>query len=191
MTALEITIILGTTREGRQTPRISDWIRRKIDRRDDMTSRVVDLRDHPLPFYDRATLPVSGDYGPEGTNFAQVIAPADAFIIITPEYNHGVPAVLKNALDHIYAEWNRKPLAVIGYGGLYGGIRAVEALRQYAVELQMVSIRNCVTFPTVAKTFPVHATEPTDPISDQVAEQILDDISWWATLLRTARTAPT
>jgi NAD(P)H-dependent FMN reductase len=130
MTALEITIILGTTREGRQTPRISDWIRRKIDRRDDMTSRVVDLRDHPLPFYDRATLPVSGDYGPEGTNFAQVIAPADAFIIITPEYNHGVPAVLKNALDHIYAEWNRKPLAVIGYGGLYGGIRAVEALRR-------------------------------------------------------------
>ena len=147
MTALEITIILGTTREGRQTPRISDWIRRKIERRDDMTSRVVDLRDHPLPFYDRATLPVSGDYGPEGTNFAQVIAPADAFIIITPEYNHGVPAVLKNALDHIYAEWNRKPLAVIGYGGLYGGIRAVEALRQYAVELQ-----------------------------------ILNDISWWATL---------
>ena len=94
-------------------------------------------------------------------------------------------------MDHIYAEWNRKPLAVIGYGGLYGGIRAVEALRQYAVELQMVSIRNCVTFPTVARTFPVHATEPTDPISDQVAEQILNDISWWATLLRTARTAPT
>lgn len=189
MTTLDIAVILGTTREGRQTVRISDWIRRKIDRRDDMAARLVDLRDHPLPFYDLAALPVSGKYGPAGTAFAHIIGPADAFVIVTPEYNHGVPAVLKNALDYLYAEWNRKPLAVIGYGGLYGGVRAVEALRQYAVELQMVSVRHCVTFPIVARSFPVGATEPTDPIAGQVAEQVLDDLAWWARVLRTARAA--
>ena len=188
MTLLDVAVILGTTRQGRQTVRIADWIRRKIDRRDDMTSRAIDLRDHPLPFYDREALPVSGEYGPDQTAFAELIRPADAFVIVTPEYNHGIPAVLKNALDHLYAEWNHKPLAVIGYGGLYGGIRAVESLRQCAVELQMVSVRNCVTFPIIARSFPVGASEPTDPIAGQVAEQILDDLAWWARLLQAART---
>ncbi|MEP6560269.1 MAG: NAD(P)H-dependent oxidoreductase [Nakamurella sp.] len=187
MTALDVAVILGTTRQGRQTVRISDWIRRKIDQRDDMAARVIDLRDHPLPFYDQSALPVSGNYGPAGAAFARIIGPADACVIVTPESNHGVPAVLKNALDHLYEEWNRKPLAVIGYGGLYGGVRAVEALRQYAVELQMVSVRNCVTFPIVARSFPVGAIEPTDPIAEQVADQVLNDLGWWAHVLRTAR----
>jgi NAD(P)H-dependent FMN reductase len=133
VTPLDVAVIMGTVRQERQTDRIAHWVCSSITRRPDMNARLIDLRAYPLPFFDEPAPPLSGHCAPAAADFARTLAPADAFVFVTPEYNHGVPAVLKNALDHLYGEWNRKPMAVVGYGGLYGGVRAVEALRQRVV----------------------------------------------------------
>ncbi len=187
MIALDVAVIMGTIRRERQTDRIAHWVCRTVDRRPDMAARLIDLRAFPLPFFDEPMPPAREGHGPVAAEFARTIAAADAFVFVTPEYNHGVPAVLKNALDHLYVEWNRKPMAVVGYGGLDGGVRAVETLRQTAVELQMVAVRTCLTFPIVQRSFPVDAEEPNDALPDRVAVALLDELSWWALLLRSAR----
>lgn len=191
MTPLDVAVIMGTVRQERQTDRIAQWVCSCITRRPDMSARLIDLRAYPLPFFDEPAPPLSGHCAPAAADFARTLAPADAFVFVTPEYNHGVPAVLKNALDHLYVEWNRKPMAVVGYGGLYGGVRAAEALRQYAVELQMVPVRHCVTFPIVHRSFPAGAEQPSDTITAQVVDSMLDDLLWWGSLLRSARQSAT
>jgi NAD(P)H-dependent FMN reductase len=103
-----------------------------------------------MPFFEEETSPSMNPDGiknPVARAFAAKVAKADGFLIVTPEYNHAPPAVLKNALDYAYKEWNRKPVAFISYGGSAGGARAVEQLRQICIELQMVSVRSSVVIP--------------------------------------------
>lgn len=144
---MKVNVILGSTREGRFSEKVIPWLTTHLDKADDLEHEVIDLRDYDMPFYEEAGSPAyveNGEYPKEIVRkFAAKIAEADAFIIIAPEYNHGYTAVLKNALDSVYGEWNNKPVAFVSYGSVGGG-RVVEQLRQVAVELQMASVRNAV-----------------------------------------------
>ncbi len=186
-----IGIIIGSTREGRFAERPAKWIHEIAKQRTDLAFELIDLRDHPLPFFNE---PISPIYAPAKNEAARgwvdKLGTMDGLVIVTPEYNHGPSAVLKNALDHAYKEFNRKPIGFVGYGGV-GAARAVEQLRLVATELQMAPVRNAVHIGMVeflgiwqqGKTFEDY------PHLAQAATALLDDIAWWAKALKTAREA--
>ncbi len=144
---LHLKIIIGSTREGRFSEKIVPWLESELQKNESFTYEVLDLRDYDMPFYDQPVSPATvenGEYAHEVVrNWADKIREADAYLVIAPEYNHGYTAVLKNALDSVYAEWNNKPIGFVSYGGV-NGARAVEQLRQVAIELQMAPIRSAL-----------------------------------------------
>ncbi|TAK04601.1 NADPH-dependent oxidoreductase [Patescibacteria group bacterium] len=154
-----VQIILASTRDGRIGDKVTAWVAEKAKARTDFTSELVDLRDWPLPHFNDPKLPGTGEYSFDYTKkWSEHVQKADGFIIVTCEYNHGYPGVLKNALDHLYKEWNGKPVAFVSYGGVAGGTRAVEQLHQVVNELRMVSVHDEVNIPFVAKAFDAGGT---------------------------------
>jgi NAD(P)H-dependent FMN reductase len=189
MSKPHIGIVISTTREGRFGDKPAAWIHGLAAGRSDLEVELIDLRDYPLPFFNE---PASPAYMPPkdetARRWAQKVAELDGFIFVTAEYNHGVPAVLKNALDYAYQEFNRKPAAFVGYGGV-GGARAVEQLRLISVELQMAPTRSGVHIGGAdfigmlmqGKTF------ADMPHLDPTAIALLDELAWWAHALKAAR----
>jgi NAD(P)H-dependent FMN reductase len=185
-----IITILGSTRQGRVGGGVAAWFGAIADARDDMTHELVDLRDVDLPFFD-ASMPPAMGFEPEDPTaraWAKTISAGDGYVFVTPEYNHGYPAVLKNAIDHIYRPWHRKPAAFVGYGGPGAGVRAVEQLRQVVVEVEMVPLRHQVS---IARAYMALDDEgrPRDPWHADDAVRLLDDLVWWARSLKEARQA--
>lgn len=184
----KIGIIVGSTREGRFADRPAKWIADVAGRRGDIEVELIDLRDYPMPFFDE---PASSAWVPSKNEVAlrwqAKIASLDGYIITAAEYNRGPTAVLKNALDYAYNEWNNKPVAFVGYGGL-GGARAVEQLRLNAVELQMAPIRTAVHI-----QLPVYLAVVKEGKSLSEFEEILnpgamlDQLVWWTNALKAAR----
>lgn len=189
MTPPKIGIIIASTREGRFGEKPAAWIHSIAAKRGDLQFEVIDLRDHPLPFFNEAASPA---WAPPQNEHAKVwaarLAGLDGFIIVTPEYNHGPSAVLKNALDHAYAEFVRKPVAFVGYGGV-GAARAIEQLRLVSAELQMVSVRNAVHLGMVEFLGIWQQGKSFDdfPHLAQSASGLLDELAWWAKTLKSAR----
>ncbi|WP_280248012.1 NADPH-dependent FMN reductase [Nocardia abscessus] len=184
---LRTAVIIGSTRDGRFGPVAADWIAGHIAQREDMTADLIDLVETPLP----AVFPAFGQ-APSDDATAQLgavsprLAHADAFVIVTPEYNHSFPASLKNALDWHNEQWHAKPVGFVSYGGLAGGLRAVEHLRVVLAELHAVTIRNTVSFHNYGEVFGVDG-KPSDPRCDVAAKALLDQLSWWGQSLREAR----
>ncbi|WP_457028634.1 NADPH-dependent FMN reductase [Kitasatospora sp. P5_F3] len=148
---LKIGIILGSTRPNRNGEQVAKWVLDIASRRDDAEFELIDLRAHPLPLLDEPLPPSFGQYQHEHTRqWAAKIASFDGFVIVTPEYNHGIPGVLKNALDFLYTEWNNKAVGFVSYGGV-GGVRAVEHLRAVAAELQMADVRQQVALSMITE----------------------------------------
>ncbi|MFE6283607.1 NADPH-dependent FMN reductase [Streptomyces sp. NPDC057877] len=183
MTTLDITLIIGSNRHGRFGPVVADWLLEHIRHRDDLGVRVVDLADTDLPTSLART--------PEAVDALAGVTPklsaADAFVVLTPEYNHSFPAALKNLIDWHYTEWRAKPVALVSYGGVSGGLRAVEHLRQVFAELHAVTVRDTVSFHNAGASFddrgrPKDATGP-----DAAAKTMLDQLVWWGTALKEAR----
>src|SRR5437764_1824495 len=142
---IRIGIILGSTRPNRSGEQVAMWVYDMASRRSDAEFELIDLRDHPLPHLDEPLPPSMGQYQNEHTRrWAATIASFDGFVMVTPEYNHSTSAVLKNALDFLYAEWNNKAAGFVSYG-LAGGARAAEHLRLACAELQMADVRQQVT----------------------------------------------
>jgi NAD(P)H-dependent FMN reductase len=181
-----IQIILSSTREGRFGETVAKWFHSVAESRQDLTTELLDLRDWSMPFFDQPMSPAGGNYADEAKPWAAKIAQGDGYVIVTPEYNHGYPAVLKNAMDHLYREWNNKPVAFVSYGGGAGGARSVEQLRLVAVELQMAPIRETVVIPMARAAFNEQG-EPINPALNERANAVLDQIKWWAEALKTAR----
>lgn len=187
----KVKIILGSTREGRFSDKPGHWLVAQAAERSDAEFEVLDLRDYEMPFFDEAETPSykTKPYAdPAVVRWTAKIAEADAFIIIAPEYNHGYPGILKNALDYVYQEWNNKPVAFVTYGSAMGA-RSVEQLRLVSVELQMAPIRNAIHIPydvtvAVAKGAPVE--EALAPYADRVGG-LVDQLVWWSDALRTKR----
>jgi NAD(P)H-dependent FMN reductase len=186
-----IGIVLGSTREGRFGDRPANWIHEIAKQRTDLAFELIDLRDHPLPFFNEPMSPAWAPVKNEAAlRWADKLATLDGLIVVTPEYNHGPSAVLKNAFDYAYKEFIRKPIGFVGYGGV-GAARAVEQLRLTAIELQMAPVRHAVHIGMVeflgiwqqGKTFEDF------PHLSQAANGLLDDIAWWAKALKTAKEA--
>ena len=146
---IKIHIIIGSTRQNRFSEKIAPYIFGQLKKEEGVEAELVDLRDWPLPFFDEPMSPnmAKGNYvNPLGRKWADKIKEADGYIIVTPEYNHGYPAVLKNALDWVFYEWAHKPVGFVSYGSV-SGARSVEQLRQVVIELQMHPIRNAIHLP--------------------------------------------
>ena len=180
MTSTRIAIIIGSVRTGRFGDRVGAWVHKRLTDAD--VSIEPDL-------IDLAGLSFPSDMSPHGdvTDFAERITGADAVIVVTPEYNHGYPGPLKVAIDALRQEWQAKPIAFVSYGGMSGGLRAVEALRPVFAELHAVTIRE-----TVSLHNPWGPAD--DPESDfpgkgaeDALERLLQVLLWWAEATRTAR----
>ncbi len=187
-----IAVIVGSTRQGRFGDKPARWIADRLAERSDITVEVLDLRDFPLPFFDdalaparRAGIPASD---PVTAAWSEAIDRADAFVIVAAEYNHGYTAVLKNALDHLYREWNRKPVAFVGYGNA-GAARSIEQLRAVAIELEMAPIKRAVAVPMEAlmKYFMEQSDDLDFSAGNDAADTMIEELLWWATALASAR----
>ncbi len=187
---MKIAIILGSTRKNRQGERVALWVYDFARKQNNFEVELLDLNDWPLPFYDEPVSPtkINGNYTSEvARKWSAKIKEFDGYIIVTPEYSHGYPAVLKNALDYLYTEWNNKPVAFVSYsGGPGAGIRAVEQLRQVAIELQMAPIRESLNIPFVWKAF-----DENNQLKDEglliKAGNLIKQLRWWTTALKNAR----
>lgn len=186
-----IGVIIGSTRPGRFGDKPAAWIAEHAKATGEFDVELIDLRDYKLPFFDEEMSPA---WAPSKDETAQEwqkkIASLDGFIITAAEYNHGPTGVLKNALDYAYNEWNNKPVAFVGYGGV-GGARAVEQLRLISVELQMAPIRSAVhiVWADYARIAAGEVTFADLPHLEQAAADMLEQFRWWVDALKTARDA--
>lgn len=148
---LNIKAIVGSVREGRMSLPIANWVMERIGERSNFTAELLDLAEWNLPMFAEPNPPGTGKYtGAKQREWAAAIGPADGFILVSPEYNHGTSAVLKNALDTVAAEWAKKPVAFVAHGGMGGG-RSVEQLRQVTAALAMAPLSNAVHLQGAAK----------------------------------------
>jgi NAD(P)H-dependent FMN reductase len=189
-----IALIVGSTRPTRFADKPAQWMLAQAKARDDMDVELVDLRDHPLPFFDEmASNMWMPSRNAEALRWQNRIAGFDGYIFVVAEYNRSITGVLKNALDQAYKEWIHKPMAAIGYGSM-GGARAVEHLRLIAIELQMVPVRNAVHI-GASDFFKVHPMGGNAEIAEieagllPSAKATLDDLVWWSKATMAARAA--
>ncbi len=189
--SLNIKVILASVRDNRFGDKPANWIMEQVKKEEGVVVELLDLRDYELPIFAEGISPayVQGEYKtPEVNRWAGKIAEADAFIIVTPEYNHGYPSSLKNNIDYLYKEWNNKPVCFVAYGST-GGARVTQQLREVAIELQMAPIRNSVHIMA-----PWFLTETDGSLKAGVldvyvkpAENMLAQLTWWANALKKAR----
>jgi NAD(P)H-dependent FMN reductase len=187
----KIAIIISTTRATRFGDKPAKWIHGIAAARGDMEVELVDLRDYPMPFFDEVA---SNLWAPSKNEVAQrwqkKVAGFDGYIFVTAEYNRGVPAVLKNALDYAYPEWNRKAAAYVGYGSV-GAARSIEHLRLISVELQMAPTRTGVHIQGADFMAVWQQGKDIKELTylEQNAKTMLDELLWWANALKAARSA--
>lgn len=195
---LNLKIVIGSTRPGRSADRVIPWITTVGREHGAFLVDVLDLRDWQLPLFGE-TRETLGDprnpvfSAPVVKQWNEKIAEGDAYLFITPEYNHSVPAALKNAIDSVFATFafRGKPAACVSYSaGIGGGIRAVEHLAHVEIEAEMVPLRNNVIIPFVGNAFGPDG-QPKDPATSAAAKILLDDLAWWATTLQHARSRGT
>jgi NAD(P)H-dependent FMN reductase len=183
MADLKIAVILGSTREGRNGAAVADWVLQKGAERTGADYELVDLRDYPLPFFEA---PASPAYvpptDPAVQRWAAKVAEFDGYVFVTPEYNHSFSAVLKNALDSIYTEFNNKAAAFASYGA-FQGARAVEQLRLVASELQLAHVRQQLGF-NLFTDFENMRTFAPGPQHDASAEILFTQLEAWAGALK-------
>ncbi|PKV94115.1 NAD(P)H-dependent FMN reductase [Amycolatopsis echigonensis] len=181
---IRIGIVLGSTRPGRKGDQVARWVHETATRRTDAEFELVDLRDHPLPHLDEPPM-APGGYRFEHTRaWAAVLASFDGFVLVTPEYNHSAPGVLKNAMDTVYFEWNDKAAGFVSYGGV-GGARAVEQLRLVCGALQMADVAPQVTLP-LATEFEGEVFKPGE-YNAAALDMLLDHVVRWSTALASVR----
>jgi len=186
----QLAIILGSTRAGRFGPVVANWFATQAEKRGDMRIDLIDLAETPIPAVQQAHPVPTGEYHSADVRaFASRIGAADAFVVVTPEYNHSYPAALKLAIDSVHPEWYAKPVGFISYGGFAGGLRAVEHLRAVFAELHAVTIRETVSFYLAHAQFDENG-EPRDAEGvNGAAKVLLDQLAWWAHTLREGRAA--
>jgi NAD(P)H-dependent FMN reductase len=187
-----ISVIIGSTREQRFSEKPAKWILQHLKKREEVEARLLDLRDFPLPFFDQPATPAMPGRAPYQNEAVQrwtaAIAQSDGFVFVTPEYNYGTSAVLKNAIDWVYPEWNRKAAGFVSYGSAMG-VRAVQQLRETLVELQAASIRSSVHIP-VATLWAHYTGGDVDAGLAELeapAGAMIQDLLWWTTALKVAR----
>ena len=192
--SLRLQIIVGSTRPNRFADKPLAWLVDRLSGRDDFELDVLDLRDHQLPYFDSPMSPIrtQRDYPNEAVAaLGRRIDSADGFIALTSEYNHGYPASLKNAMDYVFPEFNKKPMTFVGYGNV-GGARAIEQLRLVCVEFEMAPLRHAVHILGGVMVAAMTAEEFTPALFDSLDERLVmmtDELVWWSNALKVAREA--
>lgn len=185
---MRIFVIIGSTRQNRFGDKPAKWIFEELKKHKDVEAELIDLRDWPLPFYDESVSPSTsgGVYENKlAAKWADKIGEADGFIFTVAEYNHGYTAVLKNALDYVYKQWNHKPVSFVSYGGISGGTRAVQQLRQVVLELQMIPLRAAVHIPFSWTMMGEKGNLKTEEIRGKDA--MLEQLIFWTKALKKVR----
>jgi NAD(P)H-dependent FMN reductase len=182
-TAFHIVILVASTREQRFGDVVARWFVNRARRHEHLELDVVDLAEAALP----AVFPRGADASVAA--FSERLARADGFVVITPEYNHSFPAPLKQAIDLTGPEWKAKPVAFVSYGGLSGGLRAVEQLRQVFAELHTVTVRDTVSIHGARAAFDATGQPKAAEAANAGVDKLLQSLTWWARSLRNARAA--
>jgi NAD(P)H-dependent FMN reductase len=183
---LKIAIVTGSVRPGRQNLRVAQWVKEQADKRADAHYEIVDIAEFNLPVWAESAPPMRQQYESQTTeNWSATIDDFDAFVFVTAEYNHSVPGALKNALDHLYREFNNKAAGIVSYGYM-GGARAAEHLRAILSELQIAHVRNQVAMP-LSVDFPNRQFAATQFSVDSL-NAMFDQLLPWAKAMRLVRT---
>ena len=183
---IRIAIIVGSTRPGRRAEIVARWVYDIASERSDAEFEIVDILDFNLPLLDERTPPSQGEYTqPHTKAWSAKIDSFDAFVFVTPEYDHGPSGALKNAIDFLYREWNNKAAAFVSYGGA-SGTRAVEHLRLVMGELQVADVRAQVIL-SLATDFENYVAFKPAARHDALVATMLDQLISWAVALQTVR----
>lgn len=183
---LKVGIILGSTRPNRNGEAVAKWVHQQVQGRNDATYELVDIKDYNLPLLDEPIPPSQGKYSqPHTKRWAEKVRALDAFIFVTPEYNHGTSGALKNAIDFLYAEWNNKAAGFVSYGSA-GGARAVESLRLVMGEVQIADVRAQVMF-SLALDFKNYSAFAPDPRHDKELDAMLKQLIPWGEAMKSVR----
>jgi NAD(P)H-dependent FMN reductase len=185
---LEVGIILGSTRPGRNGEAVSQWTYETANKRSDADFELIDIRDFNLPLLDEPIPPSMGQYTKEHTKiWSAKIDLFDAYVFVTAEYNHGIPGALKNAIDFLFKEWNNKVAGFVSYGGT-GGVRAVEQLRLVMAELKVATVRTQVQL-SLHTDFENFTKFKPAPFQEKTANTMLDEVIAWGGALKALRTS--
>ena len=184
---LRVAVILGSTRPGRNGEAVAKWAYDVAKKRTDAEFEYVDIKDYELPLLDEPIPPSLGKYSKDHTKaWAAKIDSFDAFVFVTAEYNHGIPAALKNAIDFLFKEWNNKVAGFVGYGSA-GGVRSVEQLRLVMAELQVATVRVQVQL-SLFTDFENFSVFKPAPYQETSVNTMLDQVISWGNVLKTLRT---
>jgi NAD(P)H-dependent FMN reductase len=191
----KLLVIVGSTRPGRAADRVLPWLTEKVTGHAAFEAEIADLRDWPLPIFGEHFGTIGDVNDPTYSEplvkaWNVKVKAADAYVILTPEYNHSIPGGLKNAIDTVWLSFGfrNKPVGFVGYsGGIAGGVRAIEHLAHVFVETESVPMRNSVVIPNVHGAFNEQG-QPVNPVTDVAADIMLDDLGWWSAALERART---
>jgi NAD(P)H-dependent FMN reductase len=184
---LNLHVILCSTRPGRAGPPVAKWALDRATAHGAYTVKLVDLAEVNLPLLDEPKHPRLGDYQHEHTKrWSAIVAAADAFVLVTPEYDYGLPATLLNALQYLVKEWAYKAVAFVSYGGVSGGTRAVQMAKQVVTALKMMPIPEAVSLPFFTQHIKDGVFTPPET-QDQAAKVMLDELAKWASALKPLR----
>ena len=172
-----LTVIIGSTRPGRAGLPIARWFVERAERHGGFTVEVADLAEINLPFYDEPNHPRVGQYVHQHTkDWSAIIDRADAVVLVTPEYNYGYPAALKNAIDYLHNEWRDKPVGFVSYGGVAAGTRAVQQLKQVVTTLKMLPVTESVNIPFHAQFIDDEGRVQANEVMEGAADAMLDEL---------------
>jgi NAD(P)H-dependent FMN reductase len=175
MNPIRVAVLYGSTREGRFCDKVGAWAAGEVSKRSEFIVDVID----PAAFQTEGAQDMVA--------MRERIGQADAFVVVTPEYNHSYPAALKLVIDGVFQEWQTKPVGFVSYGGISGGLRAVEHLRGVFAELHAVTMRDSVSFAQVWSQFSADGTLPESAAARKTMGVMLQRLHWWAVALRSAR----
>jgi NAD(P)H-dependent FMN reductase len=183
---IRIAIIIGSTRPGRNGEAVAKWVYEIAQKRSDAEFELVDIKDFNLPLLDEPVPPIMGQYSQEHTKvWSAKTASFDAYVFVTPEYNHATSAALKNAIDFLYHEWVNKAAGFVGYGGA-AGVRAVENLRLIMAEMQVATVRAQAGL-SLFTDFENFSVFKPAPQQEQSVDAMLDQVIAWGGALKTMR----
>ena len=184
---LKIAIVTGSTRPGRNNESVANWVHRVAKERKDAALELVDIASYNLPLLDEPMPPVFAQYSHEHTKaWSDKIASFDAYVFVTPEYNHGTSGALKNAIDYLYREWNNKAAGFVSYGGHAGGARAVEQLRLIMAEVMVATVRAQVLL-SLLTDFENFKTFKPGPQREKELHAMIDQVVAWGGALKELR----
>lgn len=181
-------IIITSTRPGRKSPAFAAWIAEKAKQHGGFNIEILDLKEINLPFMDEPHHPVMRNYQHQHTkDWSAKIDEADAFIIVTPEYNYGFTGVFKNALDYLHNEWKHKPVGILSYGGASAGTRAAQMMKQVLTTLSMMPVNESVNVPMFPQFFNEDNNFEPNEVLDKAGDTMLNALQKWAQAMKTLR----